>query len=112
MAKRAGAVKPLNEPAQVSVRTDQGGLPVAVQLVTVIPTLSRRGQSRPRGANSSQSKWLKVSQIEDIYEVDELWWRGKEQEIQRLYFDLRLDNSRKVTVYRDLINDIWFRQAD
>ena len=36
-----------------------------------------------------------------MYEIDELWWRGEERQISRRYFVLRLENSRKLTVFCD-----------
>jgi hypothetical protein len=104
MAKRARPIKPLNEPTEIQVRSDRHGVPVSLELPDPLPlTSGTRSRSKPN--------WKKVVQVEDMYEVDELWWRGPEQEIQRLYFDLRLENSRTLTVYHDLVNDRWFRQV-
>ena len=111
MAKRTRPVKPLNEPVQLNVRHDSHGIPIAVELVEVLPARAHgEHPARPR-RDHSKTRWLPVAKIEDIYEVDELWWRGEEQEIQRLYFDLRLENARKVTIYRDLVRNLWYRQA-
>lgn len=111
MAKRTRPVKPLNEPVQVAVRQDSHGMPVAVELDGPLPATARRAAGKGRHTGDG-SRWVGVSGIEDIYEVDELWWRGEEQEIRRLYFDLRLENSRRLTVFRDLVQDTWHRQAD
>jgi hypothetical protein len=111
MAKRTRPVKPLNEPVQVHVKHDAHGVPIAVELVEVLPAGAHGERPlRPR-SDYGKTRWVTVAKIEDIYEVDELWWRGEEQEIQRLYFDLRLENARKVTIYRDLVHNLWYRQA-
>ena len=104
MAKRSRAVKPLNEPTEVRVKPDSHGVPVALQAPDNLPLTSGM-------TSRGTSQWEKVTQVDDIYEVDELWWRGEEQEIQRMYFEVRLESSRKVTVYHDLVHDRWFRQA-
>lgn len=115
MAKRTRPVKPLNEPVQVHVRHDVHGMPLAVELTGALPVTARpqvMGKGRVnRHTNPGGPRWTTVSAIEDIYEIDELWWRGEKQEIQRLYFDLRLENARKVTIYRDLVHNLWYRQA-
>jgi hypothetical protein len=106
MAKRSRPVKPLNEPTAVTVRYDRHGVPVAVALPETVAV-----KTGARSRSAGMLNWEKVAQVEDIYEIDELWWRGEGQEIQRIYFDLRLDTSRKVTVYHDLISGRWHRQA-
>jgi hypothetical protein len=110
MAQRTRPVKPLNEPVQVRVRHDSHGVPVAVELAEVLSAI-KPGERATRRRNYGKTRWLMVAKVEDMYEVDELWWRGEEQEIQRLYFDLRLENARKVTIYRDLVHNLWYRQA-
>ena len=55
--------------------------------------------------------WLQVAAIENLWKVNDEWWRGAEKEISRLYYMLRLENSQQLTVYLDLITDNWCRQA-
>lgn len=117
MARRPRPVKPLNEPRQVTVRQDLRGMPVAVEFLEGLPVTMRDARSGSRGrahspGSGAHARWVAVQRIEDMYEIDELWWRGAEQEIQRLYFDLVLETSRKITVYHDLVRDRWYRQAD
>ncbi|MDA1279196.1 MAG: hypothetical protein O3B95_04045 [Chloroflexi bacterium] len=59
----------------------------------------------------SDGKWVKVTEIENLWKVSDEWWRGPEEEIARLYYTLRLENSQQITVYLDLIANSWHRQA-
>jgi hypothetical protein len=54
---------------------------------------------------------MKVTEIENIWKVNDEWWRGPEEEIARLYYVLRLGSGQQITVYLDLIANRWFRQA-
>lgn len=55
---------------------------------------------------------MNVTSIEDFWKINDEWWRGEEQEIERVYFDLVLQSSQRLTVFHDLVGDEWFRQAD
>jgi hypothetical protein len=59
----------------------------------------------------SDGAWVKVVEIENLWKVNDEWWRGPEEEIARLYYVLRLENSQQLTVYLDLIDRSWYRQA-
>jgi hypothetical protein len=50
-----------------------------------------------------------VVNIEDRWRIDDEWWR--QEPISRLYFEVTLDSGQKQVIYKDLINDGWFRQA-
>ncbi len=109
MAQSARSIKPLNEPAAVEVRTDSAGMPREVRLADALPFSARRRRQQQKAP--PRVSWHRVEAVDDMYKINELWWRGEEEEINRLYFDLRLDNSRRLTVYRDLTHDRWYRQA-
>jgi hypothetical protein len=107
MARSADSIKPLNEPVRVQVRTDDHGYPSEVQMTETLAL-----NSRPRRrTNAAKGSWRRVQAVEDMYKVNELWWRGESEEIDRLYFDVRLDNSRLITIFCDLIRNEWYRQA-
>lgn len=55
---------------------------------------------------------MTVVSVEDFWKINDEWWRGEEQEIERVYFDLILQSSQRLTVFHDLVRDEWFRQAD
>ena len=70
--------------------------------------------TRERGQNTalvSDGAWVKVDEIENLWKVNDEWWRGPDEEIARLYYVLRLANSQQLTVYLDLITNSWYRQA-
>ena len=70
--------------------------------------------SRERGftpPSAPDGTWVKVTGIEDLWKVNDEWWRGPEEEIARLYYVIRLENSQQITVYLDLIANSWYRQA-
>ena len=70
--------------------------------------------TRERGQNTalvSDGAWVKVDEIENLWKVNDEWWRGPDEEIARLYYVLRLANSQQLTVYLDLIINSWYRQA-
>ena len=56
--------------------------------------------------------WLAVSQVDGIWKINDEWWRGPDEEIERLYFSLTLENGQHVTVFHDLARRTWLRQAD
>ncbi|MBT4125006.1 MAG: hypothetical protein HOJ22_04315 [Chloroflexi bacterium] len=123
----SGGIKPLNAPRVVHVRTDSNGNPTSIQAPPAIdsprarrtanrrrtnPRSSRaREQSKPQRTLLSDGKWMKVAEIENLWKVNDEWWRGPEEEIARLYYVLRLESGQQITVYLDLIANSWFRQA-
>ncbi len=82
----AEALRPLNAPRPLRVRTGRGGRPRLLYL---------KGGMR------------KVRQILEIWQVDDEWWRDP---ISRRYARLALEDGRIVTVYRDLIRRRWYLQ--
>ena len=80
-------LQPLKQPRPVVVETDESGGPAAVVL----------GGRR-----------LAVSQVQDVWRIDDEWWR---EEVSRLYYRLLLEDGQVVTVYRDLLEDKWWRQS-
>ena len=77
----------LNAPRRAEVRSDDGGAPSAV----------RRG-----GA------WLEVIELLDRYRTDDRWWTS--QPIARAYYELLLEDGRRLTVFRDEIKLSWWEQ--
>jgi hypothetical protein len=79
--------KPLNEPSPIAVEASPGGTPKAVLW---------------RGA------FLRVATIHDRWRIDDEWWRA---EIARRYFAVELEGGRRITIYNDLVRDLWYAQA-
>ena len=133
----SGGIKPLNAPRVIYVRTDSEGNPVSVQVPPTIDSpRERRTTSRHSRQKSSRSStrsnqpaasdlsenvpsaplvsdgaWVQVVEIENLWKVNDEWWRGAEEEIARLYYVLRLQNGQQLTVYLDLIVNNWYRQS-
>jgi hypothetical protein len=81
-----GNLRPLNQPAPIAVEADEHGAPRAVLY---------RGALRP------------VAAITDTWRIDDEWWRD---EIARRYFALELQGGRRLTIYHDLVRDLWYAQ--
>jgi hypothetical protein len=85
----AHTLRALNAPVRLTVHTDDAGQPVAVY---------RDGWSRP----------CRVARVQESWRIDDEWWR--EQPISRLYFMLLLENDLLLTIYHDLMTDVWYEQ--
>ncbi len=116
-AARAGAIKPLNAPQPVSVQVDSSGTPAAIRIEA--PILNRRRPRRLRSAPSAAFKsirsdgaWIDVADIGDVWKITDEWWRGKENEIERVYYALVLEGGQRVTIFQDMVSSEWSRQAD
>ncbi len=86
----AGArrLRPLNQAQPLALRTDPAsGAPGAVEV---------------RGA------WRSVARVEEVWRIDDGWWRP--HPVQRTYFRLALDDGRSLTVYRDQAEGGWWLQ--
>lgn len=120
----ASGIKPLNAPRTVHVRTDSAGNPASIQVPPAIDSprsrrkhgnnscyIREREQSPKQTTLLSDGKWMLVVDIDDIWKVNDEWWRGANEEIIRLYYVLRLESGQKLTIYLNLTTNIWYRQA-
>ena len=87
------ALRPLNVPEAVEVREDGDGRPSAVKTGC---------------AGSAGSQWQAVTEITDLWRIDDEWWR--EEPISRMYYRVSLEDGTAVTVFRDLSVGVWRRQ--
>ena len=46
-----------------------------------------------------------VASVQDRWRIDDEWWR--ETPLSRMYYQLRLEGDRVVTVYQDLVGGAW-----
>ena len=81
------AYRTLNLPKSVEVKEATSGLPQAVKVAEL----------------------QTVSDIEERWRIDDEWWRR--EPVSRLYFSVRLDSGQRLVIYKDLINDCWYRQS-
>ena len=63
-------------------------------------------ENKPK-AVKHRGRLLDVKEILNVWRVDDEWWR---KPISRLYFAVEFTNGSRLTVFRDLINDKWYRQ--
>lgn len=80
-------LRPLNRPAPVAVEADQRGAPRAVLW---------------KGA------FMPVVGVADTWRIDDEWWR---EEIARRYFVAELQGGRRITLFHDLVGDLWYAQT-
>ena len=85
---RPGPIRSLNSLKPVQVAAGSDDIPMLVYL-------------RPR---------LKVETIEDRWRIDDEWWR--DMPISRAYFDCVLEGGKHITLVKDLITSLWYRQWD
>lgn len=81
------AIRPLNTPKSVEVRTDTEGQPVAVR---------------------TERQWRRVLRIDDWWIFD-LWWLPNP--VARAYYRIDLANGRRMTLFQDCAGGCWYRQS-
>ena len=84
---RADTYRPVNVPEPVDVEEDPSGLPFEVR--------TPRRQA--------------VQTIEDRWRIDDEWWRL--EPVSRLYYEVLLASGQRLVLYKDLINNCWYRQS-
>jgi hypothetical protein len=50
-----------------------------------------------------------VSAIEDRWRIDDEWWRRRP--VSRLYYKILLSSGQHMVLYKDLIENCWYRQS-
>ena len=86
-ALHADTLKPLNLPESISVKEDSSGLPTEIKT----------------------GRWQAVDDIEGSWRIDDEWWRLCPT--SRRYFVVRLVEGRRLVIFKDLIDDRWYRQS-
>jgi hypothetical protein len=86
---RPGSIRALNLPALLDAEEDGRRRPVSI-------TLRRRT--------------LAVASVEEVWEVLDEWWRASP--VARRYYQVRLEDGTALTVFRDLLTGLWYRQRD
>ncbi|MBH40896.1 MAG: hypothetical protein CL790_06670 [Chloroflexi bacterium] len=93
---------------QVTVNKD--GFPTQVARTKT----SNRFKNREGARSSKQSYWSKVTNVIEVWRIDDEWWRI--QPIQRTYFRVLLEEGYIMTVFRndagkDKCRTEWFEQT-
>ncbi len=52
-------------------------------------------------------KMQKVQEIINLWRVDDGWWA---KPASRMYYTLELDGGSRITLFRDLLNNKWYKQ--
>ena len=86
---RRNDLRPLNAPSPLQVQADDQGRIVSVW---------RQGRLTPRS----------IAAVQDQWRIDDEWWR--EHPVSRMYYALLLDDGTLLTIYHDLLADLWFEQ--
>ncbi len=81
------AYRPVNLPEPLRVEEDANGRPLVIRC--------------PRRQ--------KVTDIEDVWRIDDEWWRR--EPVSRLYYAVRLSSGQRLEIYKDLVTGNWYRQA-
>jgi hypothetical protein len=82
-------LRPLNAPSPLRVQSDAHGHIVSIW---------RQGRLTPRT----------IAAIQDHWRIDDEWWR--EHPVSRAYYALVLDDGTLLTIYHDLLSNLWFEQ--
>lgn len=83
----ADSIRPLNPPVPLEVAENERQRPAAVRL---------------------QGRWWRVVAIDDLWNVDEEWWR--DQPVVRMYYEVRIEAGRRLAIFRDLAGGGWYQQ--
>ena len=86
-ALHADTLKPVNLPEVVMVR-EIAAQPVAIKL---------------------NRCWLEVERLEESWRLDDEWWRP--QPLVRRYYAVILSGGRRITVFKDLADGLWYHQS-
>ena len=65
-------------------------------------------RQQPRTISLNRRR-LEVASIDDLWEIDEEWWR--ENPILRRYYQVTTEDGRPMTIFRDLVSGEWYRQG-
>ena len=82
-----GALRAINVPQPVTVKANNDGRPAAVRL---------------------SGRILPVASVEDHWRVDDEWWR--DAPIARSYWEVLLEDGRRVTLFHDHVSGRWYQQ--
>lgn len=85
----AGQLHALNQPRTIEVAVDTRNIPRRVRL---------------------KGTQLRVIGISDVWRVDDGWWREEADQVQRVYYELTLENVAHLTLFHDLLRGSWHEQ--
>jgi hypothetical protein len=83
---RPSTFKPVNAPEALRIEENPAGHPVAL--------IAKTRQA--------------VVAIESIWRLDDEWWRARP--LSRMYFAVMLTSGQGLVIFKDLVDNRWFRQ--
>ena len=105
----AGAIRSLNRPKELTVRTAEGsGRRSGAGVPEQASELFAKNAKKPISLRL-HGRWFEVESVEDIWRIDDEWWR--EEAVSRMYYRCAVDGGMSVTLFHDLINGKWYRQS-
>ena len=84
---RPSTFKSVNTPEAIEVEEIPTGLPLALK--------GKRNQT--------------IVSIDDRWRIDDEWWRV--EPLSRMYFVIMLASGQKLTIFKNLIDNRWYRQS-
>ena len=90
----------LNLPVPIEVVEGSAERPISI----ILPSASSSSRSRCSAPGQS----LMVTAINDLWQVDDEWWR--ERPISRRYYQVTTQDERRLTIFRDQLNAQWYWQ--
>ena len=109
-APGAGAIRPLNLPEPIQVE-EGSGWPLALQHGAALDPLAS-AQQQPSGFAAPRAAIAlgatRIASMEDVWRVEEEWWRSTS--ISRTYFEVLLEDGRRVSIFHDHASGEWYRQ--
>ncbi len=102
---RADTYRTVNAPQSVEVEEDASGLPLAVKM----PAVSNSSVKTPPRRIIKKPMRQVVSGIDERWRIDDEWWRR--EPVSRLYYSVRLASGHRLVLYKDLVNNCWYRQS-
>ena len=102
-------IRALNGPRELIVRTAEGSERTSDARDAKKGSAYFAKNARRPVALRLHGRWFKVESVEDIWRIDDEWWR--ERAVSRMYYRCAVDSGMSVTVFHDLIDGKWYRQS-
>lgn len=79
-----------------------------IQLNPPVPLAVEETERQRPLAIMLKGRMVKVATIVDMWVIEEEWWR--EKPIERIYYQVVTEDERQVTIFRDMVDNGWYRQ--
>lgn len=55
-----------------------------------------------------KGKWTQITKIRDIWIVRNSWWLEEKYQVNRIYYEVIMENMKLLKIYRDLVFSGWY----